>query len=135
VQAAGGRGRRMLCDFSDKIFVGRPDGRFGVVARNSYKLEDVLHRFLKDHREASPGKGLETAREVRFLPAGPDSGVPDGDEGRDLDHPFLDRDALPTFLDVSRSSETCIPRGHRQGLQVLIPLRFPPVFHNNRRCP
>ncbi len=67
-----------MCDFSDKIFVGRPDGRFGVVARNSYKLEDVLHRFLKDHREASPGKGLETAREVRFLPAGPDSGVPDG---------------------------------------------------------
>lgn len=98
---------------SDKIFVIKPDGGFGEVARCPYDSEEILQRLLEDYPELLAGETFNPEGKVKFLLISREFGVPDKDEGTDrwsLDHLFLDQDATPTLVEVKRSSDTRIRR-------------------------
>jgi hypothetical protein len=85
------------------------DGKLAPMKEEAYDAEDVLQRLLAQHPDliggGEEGHGLMLiSREV---------GVPDEEEGSDrwsLDHLFVDRRAMPTFVEVKRSSDTRLRR-------------------------
>jgi hypothetical protein len=98
---------------SDKIFVIQPEGGFGEVPRMPYESEDLLQQLLEEHPELLAGDVLSPGKRARFILVGREVGIPDS-EGRSdrwsLDHLFIDQDAIPTFVEVKRSTDTRIRR-------------------------
>lgn len=98
---------------ADKIFVIQPHGGFDEVERTPYETEDLLQRLLEEHPELLAGDLLTPGKRIQFLLIEREIGVPDteGGSGRwSLDHLFIDQDAIPTFVEVKRSSDTRIRR-------------------------
>jgi hypothetical protein len=82
------------------------------MAEQPYETEDVLQKLLEDYPEllsgdATPGAArgwLLIGREVSLASEGEGSGR------WSVDHLFLDQDAVPTIVEVKRSSDTRIRR-------------------------
>ena len=71
-----------------------------------------LQGHLAAHPELLSAEAAEDERR-RWLLVKREMGVADSDEGRDrwsLDHLFVDQDAIPTFVEVKRSSDTRLRR-------------------------
>src|SRR3954453_13059108 len=77
-----------------------------------YVAETDLQGHLAAHPELLSAQAPEDERR-RWLLVRREMGVADRDDGRDrwsLDHLFVDQDAIPTFVEVKRSSDTRIRR-------------------------
>lgn len=94
------------------LFLVDQAGRLTSLSETDYDSEDLLQGLLADYPEllggdqmgSSPRQWLFVAREAP---------VPDraGSGGRwSLDHLFLDQEAIPTFVEVKRASDTRIRR-------------------------
>jgi hypothetical protein len=78
-----------------------------------YDTEDVLQQLLAKYPNLLAGDQMGPTRPRRWLLVSREMGVPDQEDGADrwsLDHFFLDQDAVPTLLDVKRSSDMRIRR-------------------------
>ena len=81
-----------------------------------FAAERDLQRYLAAHPELLSAEAAEDERR-RWLLVRREMGVADREERRDrwsLDHLFVDQDAIPTFVEVKRSSDTRdTPQGRR----------------------
>lgn len=96
-----------------KIYLIRDDDTLQDLSEEAYASEDLLQTLLEKYpdllagdqiNEASPRRWLLVSREV------PVPGEEDGAGRWSLDHLFLDQDAVPTLVEVKRSSDTRIRR-------------------------
>jgi len=97
----------------DSIFVLDDGGQLRPMAEKPYENEDVFQKLLEDWPELLAGSQMNRAAPRRWILVSREAAVPDSEEsaGRwSLDHLFLDQDAIPTLVEVKRSSDTRIRR-------------------------
>jgi hypothetical protein len=93
------------------IFILRA-GELTEMVERHFDAESHLQRHLAAHPELLSAEAAEDERR-RWLLVRREMGVADREEGSDrwsLDHLFVDQDAIPTFVEVKRSSNTEIRR-------------------------
>ncbi len=80
---------------------------FVAMDESPYAAEDVLQRLLAEHPALLAGGDGEG--ETQWLLIEREAGVPDREGGSDrwsLDHVFVDRAGVPTFVEVKRATDT-----------------------------
>ncbi len=78
-----------------------------------YDSEDLLQKLLADHPDLLAGDQIDAEDPRRWLLVSREMAVPGEQDGAgrwSLDHLFLDQDAIPTLVEVKRSSDTRIRR-------------------------
>lgn len=78
-----------------------------------YASEDLLQSYLADHPALMPGDQINPSAPRRWLLVQRELGIPGEEDGTSrwsLDHLFLDQEAVPTLVEVKRSSDTRIRR-------------------------
>ncbi len=78
-----------------------------------YELEEVLQRLLAEHPDLLGGDQMRPTDPRRWLLVTREAGIPDAEGGANrwsVDHLFVDQDAVPTLIEVKRSSDTRIRR-------------------------
>jgi hypothetical protein len=98
---------------TDAIYLLGEDGRLEKVPYTRYATEDVLQELIASYPELIVGEQIDPDDPPRWLLVSREAGVPDAEESSDrwsLDHLLLDQRAIPTFVEVKRSSDTRIRR-------------------------
>lgn len=98
---------------SGGIFLIQDGGDLVEMREQPYDTEDVLQELLARYPNLLAGDQVDGAAPRRWLLVSREMGVPAEDEGAgrwSLDHLFLDQDAVPTLVEVKRSSDTRIRR-------------------------
>lgn len=98
---------------SGGIYLMRGDDELVEMRETPYEAEDVLQQLIAKFPSLLAGDqfGVEAPR--RWLLVGREASLPDDEDaaGRwSVDHLFLDQDAVPTLVEVKRSSDTRIRR-------------------------
>jgi hypothetical protein len=96
-----------------KIYLVQGDGTLQSLSEQSYSSEDLLQTLLEKYPDLLAGEQIDALAPRRWLLVSREVGVPGEEEGYDqwsLDHLFLDQDAVPTLVEVKRSSDTRIRR-------------------------
>jgi len=78
-----------------------------------YALEDHLQALIEKHPNLLAGDQVDPDAPRRWLLLSREAAVPDADDGAgrwSLDHLLLDQDAIPTLVEVKRSSDSRIRR-------------------------
>jgi hypothetical protein len=98
---------------SGGIFLIQSGGDLVEMKEQPYDSEAVLQELLAKYPNLLAGDQMDGAAPRRWLLVSREMGVPSEEEGGDrwsLDHLFLDQDAIPTLIEVKRSSDTRIRR-------------------------
>jgi hypothetical protein len=98
---------------TDAIYLLGEDGRLEKVPYTQYAAEDVLQELIASYPELIVGEQIDPDDPPRWLLVSREAGVPDAEDSSDrwsLDHLLLDQHAVPTFVEVKRSSDTRIRR-------------------------
>jgi hypothetical protein len=96
-----------------KIYLLQENGSLQSMDEQRYPSEDLLQTLLEKYPDILAGEQINEASPRRWLFISREVGVPEGEDGADrwsLDHLFLDQDAIPTLIEVKRSSDTRIRR-------------------------
>jgi Domain of unknown function (DUF4268) len=96
---------------SPGIFVIGSSNELVEMSIQPYETEDVLQKLLEDYPAVLVGEGQTSTR--RFALIKREAGIASQEGGSDrwsLDHLFVDHEAVPTFVEVKRSSDTRIRR-------------------------
>ena len=91
----------------------RDDGELVEMTEQPYGTEDLLQKLLADHPKLMDGDQAYGDEPRRFLLVSREmslSSDKDGSGRWSVDHLFLDQDAIPTIVEVKRSSNTQIRR-------------------------
>jgi hypothetical protein len=94
-------------DLSRGIYHIDTEGRLVELRESVYASEDDLQQLLADH------PALLAGDQRRWLLVKREAGIPGADQAADrwsVDHLFLDQNAIPTFVEVKRSTDTRIRR-------------------------
>jgi hypothetical protein len=85
---------------------------FIPLREEQYETEPVLQNLIAEHPEILVGDGGGEGRDAWLLVKQEASIADEEEPGRrmTLDHLYLDQDAVPTFVEVKRSSDTRIRR-------------------------
>jgi hypothetical protein len=100
-------------NMSGGIFLIGSGGDLVEMKEQPYDTEAVLQELLARYPNLLAGDQMDGAAPRRWLLISREMGVPSGEEGGDRwsqDHLFLDQDAIPTLIEVKRSSDTRIRR-------------------------
>lgn len=95
------------------IFIVQPDGKLLALSESPYDSEDMLQLLLERYPALLAGHQVDAERPRRWLLVKRELGIPDGDGAAvrwSLDHLYLDQDAVPTLVEVKRSTDTRIRR-------------------------
>jgi hypothetical protein len=95
------------------MYVIHDDGRLVEMSEQPYDSEGVLQRLLADYPNLLAGDQMNSAVPRRWLLLAREVGIPGEDGGSarwSVDHLFVDQDAIPTLVEVKRSSDTRIRR-------------------------
>lgn len=95
------------------IFVIQPDGGLVELTEHAYDSEDVLQGLLARYPQLLTGDESGSPGGNTWLLVEREVGVPDSEEAPDrwsVDHLFIDRTAVPTLVEVKRSTDTRIRR-------------------------
>ena len=98
---------------SGKIYLLDERSQLRAMTESPYDSEELLQRLLADHPDLLAGDQMNPENPRRWLLVAQEMSVPDGKGGPkrwSLDHLFLDQDAIPTLVEVKRSSDTRIRR-------------------------
>jgi len=98
---------------SSGIFLIQQSGKLVRMDEAAYDSEDILQSLLEDYPDLLAGDQMEASDPRRWLLVRREIGVPgeqDGSSRWSVDHLFLDQDAIPTLVEVKRSSDTRIRR-------------------------
>jgi len=94
---------------SDSIFLVGDDGALTEVVSTAYEAEADLQKLLADNIHLLPGAQINQDNPRRWLLIKREAGVPDHEGGGgwwSVDHLAVDQDAVPTFIEVKRASDT-----------------------------
>ena len=95
-----------------KIYL-REKGGLVPMTEARYDAEDILQRLLAEYPDLLAGDQMRPSEPRRWLLITREAGIPDADGGQprwSLDHLFIDQDAVPTLVEVKRSSDTRLRR-------------------------
>jgi hypothetical protein len=95
------------------IFVIQADGELVELSEKAYDSEDLLQGLLARYPRLLGGDDSSTSSARAWLLVEREVGVPDQAEAPDrwsVDHVFIDQDAIPTLVEVKRSTDTRIRR-------------------------
>ena len=98
---------------SNGIFFIDKDENLVEMKEKSYDSEDLLQKLLAQYPNLISGEQIDKANPRRWLLVSREVQLPDSGNspGRwAVDHLFLDQDAIPTIIEVKRSSDTRIRR-------------------------
>ncbi len=110
---------------SGGIYLLQNNGQLVEMSEQAYDSEDLLQELLARYPHLLAGDQIDSASPRRWLLVMREAGVP-GEEGAggrwSVDHLFLDQDAIPTLVEVKRSTDTRIRREVvGQNLKTLVP--------------
>jgi hypothetical protein len=91
------------------IFLKHEDGSLVRMTEQRYDAEATLQQLLESHPDLLGGEQIDPDEPRRWLLIGREQGVPNEADGTDwwsIDHLFLDHEAVPTFVEVKRSTDT-----------------------------
>jgi len=92
-----------------KIYVLRDDYELTELTPSLYSSEDFFQGLIERHPEILAGDQINPDNPWRWLLVSREMGVPaeqDGGTQWYLDHLFIDQDAIPTLVEVKRSTDT-----------------------------
>ena len=95
------------------IFLIQSGGELVEMTEQPYDTEAMLQELLAKYPNLLAGDQMDPSSPRRWLLISREMGVPceeDGGNRWSLDHLFLDQDAIPTLIEVKRSSDTRIRR-------------------------
>jgi hypothetical protein len=95
------------------IYLVRDSGELVEMLEESYESEDLLQTLLEQHPRVLGGTHLDTSEKKKWLLIKREAPLPGEEEGPDrwsVDHLFLDQQAVPTIVEVKRSTDTRIRR-------------------------
>lgn len=95
------------------MFVLRPDGRLEEMRGQDYLTEAHLQELLATYPALLAGELMNPGEPPRWILVRREAGIGDSPDsgGRwEVDHLFVDHSAIPTFVEVKRSSDTRIRR-------------------------
>lgn len=95
------------------IFLIQSGGELVEMTEQPYDTEAVLQELLAKYPNLLAGDQMDPSAPRRWLLISREMGVPGEEDGGNrwsLDHLFLDQDAIPTLIEVKRSSDTRIRR-------------------------
>lgn len=98
---------------SESIYLLENGGKLQEMREQPYENEDLLQTLVECHPELLAGDQMNPASPRRWLLISREMAVPDESDGSarwSLDHLFVDQDAIPTLIEVKRSSDTRIRR-------------------------
>jgi hypothetical protein len=98
---------------SGGIFLLRGDDDLVEMTEQPYDSEDILQALIARFPSLLAGDQLDSAAPRRWVLLDREAGLPDDEDaaGRwSVDHLFVDQDAIPTLVEVKRSSDTRIRR-------------------------
>jgi hypothetical protein len=100
---------RTIAGVSDSIFVVGDDGSLTEAPSAAYKAEAELQELLAANIHLLPGAQIDRDNPRRWLLIKREAGVPNREGGGgwwSIDHLAVDQDAVPTFVEVKRASDT-----------------------------
>jgi hypothetical protein len=100
---------RNITGMSDSIFLLGDDGALTEVSSTPYDAEADLQELLADHVHLLPGAQINRDSPRRWLLIKREAGIPNQEGGGawwSVDHLVVDQDAVPTFVEVKRASDT-----------------------------
>lgn len=98
---------------ADDIFIIQDNGTLVEMNQQDYDSEALLQGLLAEYPKLLAGGQIDSSSPRRWLLIKREMGIPgeqDGNERWSVDHLFLDQDAVPTLVEVKRSSDTRIRR-------------------------
>ena len=96
-----------------RIYLLGGESRLIAMDEAPYDSETLLQTLLADHPDHLAGDQINAEEPRQWLLVSREMAVPGEQDGAgrwSLDHLFLDQDAIPTFIEVKRSSDTRIRR-------------------------
>jgi hypothetical protein len=96
-----------------RIYLLDGDSKLIAMEESPYDSETLLQTLLADHPDLLAGDQINDEEPRRWLLVTREMAVPGEQDGAgrwSLDHLFLDQDAIPTLVEVKRSSDTRIRR-------------------------
>jgi hypothetical protein len=101
-------------DNADKvIFLLKDSGDLERVPVKPYDSEDLLQTLIEKYPELLAGDQIDPENPVRWIMIKREVSIPGGEQEGDrwsIDHLLLDQNAVPTFVETKRSSDTRIRR-------------------------
>ena len=97
----------------DNIFLIDDTEELEKVPLVNYENENLIQTLIEKYPEILAGDQMGEDEPVKWLLVKREAGIPDGDEVADrwsADHLLLDQNAVPTIVEVKRSSDTRIRR-------------------------
>jgi hypothetical protein len=104
---------------TDRIYLVQPDESLKTMTETTYASEDLLQRLLERYPDLLAGDQMDGEEPRRWILVSREYGVPDQEDGSGrwavcgrwaVDHLFLDQEAVPTLVEVKRSSDGRIRR-------------------------
>ena len=95
------------------IFLIQDNQSLIEMTEQTYESEKLLQTWLAQYPALLVGNQINAKEPKRFLLIEQECGVPGRQAGADrwsIDHLFIDQDAIPTIVEVKRSSDTRIRR-------------------------
>ncbi len=92
-----------------EIFLLQSDEELVEMKEKAYDSEDLLQKLLADYPKLLAGNQIDPVNPRRWLLIDRELGIPDQENGSDrwsLDHLFIDHEAVPTLVEVKRSTDT-----------------------------
>ncbi len=96
-----------------RIYLLKEDSKLLAMEEAPYDSESLLQKLLADHPDLLAGDQIDAEEPRRWLLVTREMAVPGEQDGAarwSLDHLFLDQEAIPTLVEVKRSSDTRIRR-------------------------
>jgi len=100
-------------NMSRKIFLIQKDNNLTPLTEEMYLTEDRFQTLLEKYPDLLAGDQMDEDNPRRWLLVSREVGIPGEEEGSgrwSLDHLFLDQDAIPTLVEVKRSTDSRIRR-------------------------
>lgn len=98
---------------TSNIFLIQNDRSLVRMNEARYDTEDLLQALIANYPDLLAGDQMDSSDPRRWLLVRREMGVPGEEDGNNrwsIDHVFLDQDAIPTLIEVKRSSDTRIRR-------------------------
>lgn len=95
------------------IYLIKDNEQLVEMSEQAYDSEDILQALLAKYPNLLAGEQMDAGAPRRWLLVTREASIPSEEEGTgrwSIDHLFLDQDAVPTLVEVKRSSDTRIRR-------------------------
>lgn len=95
------------------MFSIQPNGALIELKEQPYENEDIFQELLAQYPNLIPGNQINSTNPVRLMLLTREAGIADSEDSADrwnVDHLYVDQDAVLTLVEVKRSSDTRIRR-------------------------